>query len=199
AEERSDLFDEQTVKRMMGHLRQLLTSVCAAPEQRVREIPLLTAEDHRQLAAWNNTTVDYGLGCVHEVIEAQAKRTPDAVAVCFEEQQLTYRELKERANQLAHYMKQRGVGADVMVGIMMQRSLEMVVALLGILKAGGAYVPLDASYPAARLRYMLEDCGARLLLTQARLAALVQEVSGPDTQVINVDQQWAEIALESKA
>src|SRR5262249_2068355 len=84
-------------------------------------------------------------------------------------------------------------------GIMMQRSLEMVVALLGILKAGGAYVPLDASYPAARLRYMLEDCGARLLLTQARLAALVQEVSGPDTQVINVDQQWAEIALESKA
>src|SRR6185369_2563573 len=167
---------------------------------RVREIPLLTSEERNQFAAWNNTTVDYVLGCVHEVIEEQTKRTPDAVAVCFAEQQLTYQELNERANQLAHYLKRRGVGAEVLVGIMMQRSVEMVVALLGILKAGGAYVPLDAGYPAARLRYMLQDCGARLLLTQGRLEALVQEVTASETgvQVIKLDDQWVEVALESK-
>ncbi len=198
----SSAFASETIARMLEHLRNLLEGMASRPTARLRDLPMLSETERRVLLHdWNKTAVDYGLGCLHEVIEAQAKRTPDAVALCFEEQQLTYRELDERANQLAHYLKRRGVGAEVLVGIMMQRSLEMVVALLGILKAGGAYVPLDASYPAARLRYMLQDCGARLLLTQGRLAALVPEVTASETevQVIKVDEQWAEIALESKA
>ncbi|HXQ70877.1 MAG TPA: amino acid adenylation domain-containing protein, partial [Pyrinomonadaceae bacterium] len=197
----TDLFDEQTIKRMMGHLQELLGSVCAGSAQQVRALPLLSRAERRQLAGWNETAVDYGLGCVQEVIAAQAQRTPAAVAVCCGEEQLSYQELNERANQLAHYLQRQGVGAEVLVGIMLPRSLALVVTLLGVLKAGGAYVPLDAGYPAARLRYMLQDCGARLLLTEASLGALVEEVSGSETrvQVIKVDEQWAEIGCESRA
>ncbi|MEK6278965.1 MAG: amino acid adenylation domain-containing protein [Acidobacteriota bacterium] len=193
----TDLFEEQTIGRMMAHLQQLLRAVCTAPDQRVRAIPLLTDAERRQLCEWNSTAVDYGLGCVQEVIEEQVKHTPEAIAICFAEQKLTYRELNERANQLAHYLRRQGVGAEVLVGILMTRSVEMVVALLGILKAGGAYLPLDASYPAARLRYMLQDSGARLILTTGKLVELVASASEAGVQVIKVDEQWGEIALES--
>ena len=195
----TDLFTNQTIRRMLAHLQELMKGVCAAPEQRVRAIPMLTVEERRQISEWNSTAVEYPRASVHEVIERQAERTPQAIAVCFGDQRLTYEELNRRANQLARYLKQRGVGPEVLVAILMQRSVEMVVALLGILKAGGAYVPLDAGYPAARLRYMLQDSGSGLILTQGRLLDLVTQATDAQSskEVIRLDEQWAGIALES--
>lgn len=190
----TDLFEEQTIKRMMAHLQQLLSSVCVAPEQRVRAIPLLSAAERSQLGAWNSTSVDYGFRCVHELIEQQAKESPSAIAVRFEGEQLSYQELNERANQLAHYLKVQGVGPEVLVGILMERSLELVVSLLAVLKAGGAYVPLDPEYPPARLKFMLADAGVAVLLTQARLLGEVE--SGP-ARVVCVDNEWGEIGKQS--
>ena len=116
---------------------------------------------------WNDTKTDYPKDqCIHELFETQVEKTPDTIALVFEDQQLTYRELNNRANQLARYLKKLGVGPEVLVGICVERSMEMVVGLLGILKAGGAYVPLDPTYPKERLRFMLEDAHVSVLLTQ---------------------------------
>ena len=143
----------------------------ANPEARISELPLLTeAERHQLLVEWNDTKTDYPRDvCVHQLFEAQVERTPDAVAVVFEGQELSYRELNARANQLAHYLRKRGVGPEVLVGICMERSPEMVVGLLAILKAGGAYVPLDAgvSPGAAGVHDWETEIG--LLLTQSRM------------------------------
>ena len=141
----TDLFDAATIARMTGHLQTLLEGIVANPDQRVSQLPILTqAERNQLLIEWNDTQRDYPKNkCIHQLFEAQVEKSPDAVAVTFEDQQLTYRELNKRANQLAHYLRKRGVGPDVLVAICVERSLEMVVGLLGILKAGGAYVPLD--------------------------------------------------------
>ena len=135
-------------------------------------------EQQQLLVEWNDTQVDYPHDkCIHQLFEEQVERTPDAVAVVFENQQLTYQELNCRANQLAHYLQSLGVGADVLVGICVERSLEMVVGLLGILKAGGAYVPLDPDYPTERLSFMLEDAQVPVLLTQQQLNREVTSAS----------------------
>jgi len=141
----TDLFDEATITRMLGHFRNLLEGIVANPEQRISELPLLTAADrHQILLEWNDTKRDYPSDkCIHQLFEEQVERTPEATAVVFGDQQLTYRELNNRANQLAHYLQKLGVGPEVLVGICVERSIEMVVGLLGILKAGGVYVPLD--------------------------------------------------------
>jgi amino acid adenylation domain-containing protein/non-ribosomal peptide synthase protein (TIGR01720 family) len=167
----TDLFDASTIERMTGHFVTLLEGIIANPEQKISQLPLLTPSEQQQLLVeWNNTSVSYSLDkCVHQLFEEQVKRIPDAVAVVFENQQLTYHQLNCRANQLAHYLKSLGVGADVLVGICVERSIEMVVGLLGILKAGGAYLPLDPEYPTERLHFMLEDAQVRVLLTQQRL------------------------------
>ncbi|MBP5971594.1 amino acid adenylation domain-containing protein [Brasilonema sp. CT11] len=173
----TDLFDASTIERIMGHFVILLESIIANPQQQISQLPLLSEVEQRQLLVeWNATQVDYPLDkCIHQLFEAQVERTPNAVAVVFENVQtrtfasLTYHQLNCRANQLAHYLKSLGVGADVLVGICVERSLEMVVGLLGILKAGGAYVPLDPDYPTDRLRFMLEDAQVSVLLTQQRL------------------------------
>ena len=154
------------------------------------------AERHRLLFEWNETATSIrGIG-VHELFEKQVERTPDAVAVVFEEQQLTYRELNRRANQLAHHLRTLGVGPEVLVGICVERSFEMVVGLLGILKAGGSYVPLDPSYPVARLKFILGDTRAPVLLTQERL------VEGlPDKhriKVVRLDADWPVIARKPR-
>jgi amino acid adenylation domain-containing protein len=195
----TDLFAEQTIRRMMVHLQELLNGVCVAPDQRVLAIPMLPAEEREQISEWNSTAVEYPLACVQEVIEQQAERTPKAIIVCLEDRRLTYEELNRRANQLGRYLKRRGVGPEVLVAILMQRSVEMVVAMLGILKAGGAYLPLDAGYPAARLRYMLQDSGAGLILTQGRLIDLVTQATDAQSsmEVIRLDEQWTDIALEN--
>ncbi|MBW4636379.1 MAG: AMP-binding protein [Iphinoe sp. HA4291-MV1] len=145
----TDLFDADTITRMAGHFQTLLTGIVANPHQPISELPLLSEPEQQQLLVeWNDTTFEYPTDkCIHSLFEEQVLRTPDAVAVVYENQQLTYNELNCRANQLAHYLRSLGVGAEVLVGICVERSVEMVVGLLGILKAGGAYVPLDPQYP----------------------------------------------------
>nr|AAF17280.1 NosC [Nostoc sp. GSV224] len=167
----TDLFDASTIKRMSGHFVTLLEGIVANPEQQISQLPLLTQiEQHQLLVEWNDTGVDYPQDlCIYQLFEEQVDSTPDAVALEFENKQLTYQQLNSRANQLAHYLKSLGVSADVLVGICVERSIEMVVGLLGILKAGGAYVPIDPNYPQERIRFMLQDCGAKVLLTHSQL------------------------------
>jgi amino acid adenylation domain-containing protein len=170
----TDLFDEARMTRMLGHYQTLLESVASDPGQRLSELPILTAEERaRVLHEWNDTQSAFpSEQCIHELFEAQVRKTPEAVAVLYEEQALSYAELNRRANQLAHYLRGLGVKPDGRVAICVERSIEMIVALLGVLKAGGAYVPLDPAYPGERLRWMLEDSGATVLLTESSLGAL---------------------------
>ncbi|HEX7240343.1 MAG TPA: amino acid adenylation domain-containing protein, partial [Longimicrobiaceae bacterium] len=162
AEYNSDLFDLATVDRFLDHFRVLLEAAVDAPDTPLAQIPLLLEGERRQLLEeWNRTEAEYPYDrCLHHLFEAQAARTPEAVAVVFEEESLSYGALNARANRLAHHLRRLGVGREVRVGLCLERSLEMVVGLLGILKAGGAYVPLDPGYPAERLAYMLSDSGA---------------------------------------
>ncbi|WP_414513687.1 amino acid adenylation domain-containing protein [Nostoc sp. PCC 9305] len=177
----TDLFDTQTIQRWLGHYVTLLEGVVANPEQPLAELPILTqTQQHQLLVEWNNTQTDYpGEYCIHELFEAQVERLPDAIAVTFEDQHLTYRELNNRANQLAHYLRSAklsrsdslGVKPEVLVGICVERSLEMAIGILGILKSGGAYVPLDPAYPQERLALILDDVKPLVLLTQKHLIA----------------------------
>jgi amino acid adenylation domain-containing protein len=173
----TDLFDSQTIERMMGHFVTLLVAIVENPQQQISQLPILTASEQQQLLVeWNDTQADYPQDkCIHQLFEEQVKRTPDAVAVVFADKQLTYNELNIRANQLAHYLQSFGVEANVLVGICVERSLEMIVGLLGILKAGGAYVPLDPDYPQERLSFMLADTQIKVLLTQQNLVEKLQK------------------------
>ncbi len=188
-------FDDATAGRMLRHVQTLLEGMAANPEQRLANVPLLTpSEGHQLLAEWNDTKTDYPRGvCVHELFEEQAQRTPEALAVAFEDRQLSYRELNERANRLAHYLRKLGVGPEVLVGICVERSVEMVVGLLGILKAGGAYLPLDPAYPKKRLAFMLEDAQVPVLLTRERLLGRLPE---HEAKTVRLDKDWEEIARE---
>ncbi|MBH8571736.1 amino acid adenylation domain-containing protein [Nostocaceae cyanobacterium CENA369] len=170
----TNLFNADTITRMLGHLQTLLTSIVSDPQQRIAELQLLTSSEiQKLLVEWNDTKTDYPQDkCIQQLFEAQVEKTPNAVAVVFDNQELTYQELNDRANQLAHYLQELGVKPEVIVGVCMQRSLEMAIALLAILKAGGAYVPLDPAYPQERLTFMLEDSQAKVLLTQSYLVEL---------------------------
>jgi amino acid adenylation domain-containing protein len=167
----TDLFDRDRIERMAGHFQTLLEGIVSDPDQSIATLPILTeAERHQILVEWNNTAADYPKDkCIQHLFEEQVERTPDAVAVEFEDKQITYRELNLKANQLAHYLMTLGIDPEKLVGICVERSIEMVVGLLGILKAGGAYVPLDPAYPKERLRFMLEDSRVLVLLTQEKL------------------------------
>jgi amino acid adenylation domain-containing protein len=193
----TDLFDATTIEQMVGHFQTLLEAIVANPEQRVSELPLLTErERHQLLVEWNNTAQDYPQDkCIHQLFEEQVTLTPDAIAVVFEGEQLTYKELNQRANQLAHYLQRLGVGTEVLVGICVERSIEMVVGLLGILKAGGAYVPLDPTYPLERLRYMLENSSVRVLLTQQQL---VESLADRQAHMVCLDIDWEIVARQSE-
>jgi surfactin family lipopeptide synthetase A len=197
AEYNTDLFDSSTIERWLEHYRTLLEGVVADPEQRLSELPLLTeAERNQLLVEYNNTITNYPRErCVYELFEVQAERTPEAIAVVFENKQLTYRELNERANQLAHHLRKLGVGPDTLVGISVERSLEMVLGLLGILKAGGAYVPMDPEYPKERLALILEDAEITFVLTQHGLRS---DLSQKKIRVIYLDGDWEWLAKESK-
>ncbi|NER33981.1 MAG: amino acid adenylation domain-containing protein [Oscillatoria sp. SIO1A7] len=191
-----DLFEQSTIRRMMGHFQTLLGAILANPEARVGELPLLTAaERHQLLVEWNDTQAYPQDKCIHQLFEEQVERTPDAVAVVFEEERLTYRELNAKANQLAHYLKSLGVGPEVLVGICVERSIEMIVGLLGILKAGGAYVPFDSNSPAERLAFMLADAGISIIVTEEKLKSAIPSL--PDV-VICLDTDWQQkIALQA--
>ncbi|XXF81242.1 amino acid adenylation domain-containing protein [Myxococcaceae bacterium GXIMD 01537] len=171
----TDLFDADAIARMVGSLRAVLEAMVARPEQPVGELPLLDSEErHRVLRVFNDTRRDYRPDVLlHQLIEEQAARTPDAEAVRIEGQSLTYRDLDARANQLAHHLRGLGVGAETCVGVCLERSLDLVVALLGVLKAGAAYVPLDPSYPRERLALMLQDARVPVLLTHDGLRGLL--------------------------
>jgi amino acid adenylation domain-containing protein len=191
----ADLFDADTIGRMIGHWEVLLAGVVAQPNQQISLLPILTeAERHQLLVEWNDTDVDYPKDkCIHQLFEEQVERTPDHVAVVFEDQQLTYRELNARANQLAHYLQKLGVGHEVLVGICLERSLELAIAILGILKAGGVCVPLDPTYPEERLAFMREDTQIRILLT---IESLLEVTPKYIDHIVCLDTEWASIALE---
>jgi amino acid adenylation domain-containing protein len=163
-------FEAPAIERMLGHWRTLLEGIASNPGARIRDLPLLSGEELAQLSEWNATDVPYSRGALlTELIEGPLEQVPDAVAVESEGRRLTYRDLNARANVLARELRGMGVGPGVLVGICMERSPEMLVCVLGVLKAGGAYVPLDPAYPPDRVAYMLEDCGAGVLLTQESL------------------------------
>lgn len=192
----TDLFDGETINRMTDHFRVLLEGIVADSDQRLSQLPFLTEPERSQLVLeWNTTSVDFPPNsCLFELFEAQADLTPQAAAVIFGEQQLSYEQLDREANQLAHYLRKRGVGPDTLVGIYLERSLEMVVSLLGVLKAGGAYVPLDLDYPRERVALMIEDAAIKLVLTQQHLA---QDLGEQKIGTVCLDADWDSIALES--
>jgi len=194
----ADLFDAATIERMTGHFQIILERIVADPDQRLSDLTILTeAERHRLLVEWNDTKSEYPQEwCIHELFEAQVQQTPHAVAVILEEQHLTYETLNRRANQLAHHLHRLGVGPEALVGICAERSVEMVVGLLGILKAGGAYVPLDPSYPRERQAFMLEDTEVSVLLTQKRL---VERLPDCIAQVLCLDADWEIVAQKNQA
>ncbi|WP_181243733.1 non-ribosomal peptide synthetase, partial [Chamaesiphon polymorphus] len=192
----SDLFDLTTITRMADNFQTLLTGIVANPQQQISELPLLNKEEQQQLLwDWNDTEAEYASNlCIHQLFAAQAASTPQAIALTFQDRQLTYQELNSRANQLAHYLQKMGVGVETLVGICIDRSPEMLIGLWGILKAGGAYVPLDASYPLERLAYMLSDAKIKMLLTTKNLEA---GLPAHAAQVVCLDTDWEEIATES--
>lgn len=170
----TDLFDQETAGRLARHYQVLLESITARPDRPVLSLNLLAESEKRQLLEWNDTYADYSRAvCLHQLIENQVERTPNAIALVYEEESLTYRELSRRANRLAHKLRQLGAGPEVVVAVLMERSVEMVVSLLAILKAGAAYLPLDPTYPVERLIFMLENAGAHLVLTQRRFEQLL--------------------------
>ena len=191
-------FDDAAIARMLGHFQTLIEGIIANPQQRVSQLPMLTAVEQQQLLVeWNKTQAEYPQNqCIHQLFEEQVQRTPDAVAVTFANQQLTYQQLNTQANQLAHYLKSLGVGADVLVGICVERSLEMIVGILGILKAGGAYVPLDPEYPQERLSFMLEDAQLSVLLTQQHF---VESLPQNQARVVCLDTDWEKIAQKCES
>ncbi len=193
----TDLFEDATILRMIGHLETLLEGIVADPGEHIAKLPLMREDERRtMLIDWNATRISYPQdGCLHQLIEAQVERTPDAIALLCEHEQLTYRELNARANQLAHHLQQLGVGPEVMVGVCLERSLEMIVGLLAILKAGGVYVPLDPDYPRERLAFLLADSHMQVLLTQRRL---LNRLPAQQTHPVCLDSDWQAISQQSE-
>ncbi|MGZ4122977.1 MAG: non-ribosomal peptide synthetase, partial [Tumebacillaceae bacterium] len=192
----ADLFENDTMLRVVEHFKQLLTSIVATPESTIAELPLLPqAEQQQVLVAFNDTTTAYPKeAAIHQLFEEQAANNPDAIALVYGDQELTYRELNERANRLARHLQKLGVGPDLPVGICAERSLEMVVGLLGILKAGGAYVPLDPSYPQERLAHMMSDANVAVLVAHKHLLG---NLPTHEAEVVLLDAEDAAFAHES--
>ncbi|MEM7581386.1 MAG: amino acid adenylation domain-containing protein, partial [Cyanobacteria bacterium P01_A01_bin.80] len=192
----TSLFNPDTITRAAGHFVKLLEGIVANPQQTVAELPLLTQVEYEQLLTqWNDTATEYPQDkCIHQLFSQQVEKTPLAVAVVFEDQQLTYQQLNQKANQLAHHLKTLGVEPGLLVGICVEPSLEMVVGLLGILKAGGAYVPLDPNYPKQRLADILADTSAPIVVTKVSVLASLPE---SQAKVLCIDRDWETIAQQS--
>ena len=188
----TDLFEEATIERMAGHWQTLLEGIVADSSRRLADLPLLTEQEHHQLlTTWNATQKDYPQGkSIHQFFEEQVERTPDAIALILGQQQMTYQELNRRANQLAHYLQELGVGPEVMVGVCVKRSIEMIVSLLGIFKAGGGYVPLDPEAPMERLAFQMEETQMPVLLTQE---SLLMRLPHQQIQLLCLDRDWDSI------
>ena len=191
-----DLFDEVTIRRMAGHIQTLTESLIAAPDEKVSQLPMLAEAEQQLMAEWAHTEVDYGQSeILPELFEQQTSRTPKEIALWFEDQKLTYDELNRRANKLANWLQAQGIGPDVLVGVVLERSIEMVIALLGILKAGAAYVPFDPAYPQKRLSFMINDARASLILTEQRFSDFAALVG---TRVFCMDSDWELLSEQSE-
>ena len=186
----TNLFDRETICRRLAEFETLLTNIVADPERTIATIELLPEAERQLLEQWNQTEIDYPQLCVHQLVEAQAVKTPKKIAVVFEDRQITYGELNEKADSLAAYLKGLGVQPEVKVGICVERSLSMVIGLLGILKAGGAYVPLDPAYPSERIAFLLEDAQVPVIVTQASLTSQLPQTA----KLVCLDSDWTEIA-----
>ncbi|MEI8258717.1 MAG: condensation domain-containing protein, partial [Deltaproteobacteria bacterium] len=187
----TDLFDADTIGRLASRYQRVLSAVVTSPTLRVGELSLLEESERAQIATWNATERQYPTGTVHGLIEQQARRTPDEIAVEDESRAVTYAELDRESNQLAHWLRENGVGRRTLVGVCLERSVEMVVSLLAVLKAGAGYVPIDPTYPGDRLRYMFEDSGVVLALTQG---ALLERVTSAGAKALAVDQERAALS-----
>ena len=190
-----DLFEPSTIRRWLDYLQTLLKAIVADIARRVDEMPILPeAEQHRMLVEWNNTTLDYPRDlCLHQLFEAQAERTPDATALLWNEERLSYAQLECRSNQLAHHLISLGVGPESLVGIYLNRTPSVLVAILGVLKAGAAYVPLDPAYPKQRIKFILEDTRAALLLTESALLDDAKSL-GASCRFLSLDADWSTIS-----
>lgn len=190
----TDLFEPATITRMLSHFHNLLSGAARDAEAKLAALPMLSEAEQQQLViGWNQTATDFPHRCVHELLEEQARRTPTAVAVRFEELCQTYAELDQRSNQIGRYLRKLGVGPEVRVGICVERSLEAVAGLAGVLKAGGAFVPLDPDYPAERLRYMIADAGIQVLVSQQQLSERFSDFRG---SIVSLDADWQAISNE---
>ncbi|HZU69407.1 MAG TPA: amino acid adenylation domain-containing protein [Ktedonobacteraceae bacterium] len=178
----TDLFDETTIVRMMGHWQRLLEGIVADPQQHIADLPLLTAgEWQQQIIDWNATSADFPQHCCFpQLFEEQVARTPDAIAVVFEQERFTYRQLNQHANYLAHHLQDRGVGPETIIPLLAERGSAFIIAMLGIMKAGGTYLPLDPRHPAARLRQVLEHSGSHFLLATKKFAPILSQITAPN-------------------
>lgn len=194
----TDLFEPATVERMIGHFRTLLESIVAQPDASIAGLPMLTpAEREQLLVEWNDVQNPFRADvCVHQVVEEQVTKTPDAVAVIHRDERLTYAELDHRANQLAHYLRKQGIKPDSLVGLCIHSSLDAMVGKLGVLKAGGAYVPIDADAPEDRIEFILSDLGASVLLTESAVGGKFGSYAG---HIVRLDTDWTTVAQESDA
>ena len=194
----TDLFDEITIARMLNHFEVLLEGIVADQNQRLAKLLLLTETERQQLLSeWNDTRVEFpSEDCLHQLFEAQAEKTPEAIALVCGDERLTYSELNTRANQLAHHLQRLGIGPEDRVGVCLRRTPSMLIAILGTLKAGAAYTPLDPAYPQHRLGFILQDAGAAVLLTQNELVPMLPQT---DSRVVCVDSDWQVIAREDQS
>ncbi len=209
AEYKTDLFDETTIERLMGHYQVLLEEIVEDADRRLSDLSLLDEAERHQLLAWNETQAPFSEhACIHQLFEAQAERTPDAPALEFGGRHLSYRELNQRANQLAHHLRALGIQPEERVGICVERSFELIIGLLGILKAGAAYVPLDPTYPTERLQFMLADSRVAVVLTYGEIgdwrlesdaANLQSPISHPQSQIVRLDADWPQIGRQPEA
>ncbi len=190
----TERFEQETIDRMIGHFKQLLESICANPDARIADLPMLSNAEQQQLIQLNQTAIEYKPCCIHDVFTTQAIQTPNAIAVVDETQSLTYAELEDRSNQLAHYLQSLKAAPEMRIAIGLERSSEMIVAILGVLKSGAAYVPIELSYPHDRVKFMLQDAQTAILLTQTSLLSLI-----PETESIVVCLDTAAISECSKA
>jgi amino acid adenylation domain-containing protein len=196
AEYRSDLFSPETIRRMLVHYQHLLESIVRQPEVHIDDLSLLSEREHTEiLDRWNQTERAYPQDrCVHQLFQDQASQTPEAAAVVYEDQVLTYRQLNERANQLAHYLQRQDLGPDRLVGVYLERTPELIVSLLAILKAGGAYVPLDSNNPSERLAWMIDDTGLKVLITDESMAG---PITSKSIRLIRLDRERAKTEREA--
>ena len=192
-----DLYERESMERLVGHYQQVLSGLVEQVEQRVWEVRLLSeAEAAQVLRQGNERRAEYEVGAsLTELFERQVEQRPEATALRWEEQQVSYGELNRRANQLGHYLRRLGVGPEALVALVLERSVEMVVAVLGVLKAGGAYLPVDPAYPEERIRFMLEDAGAGVVLR----SGVAGEDESSKARVVRLGEEWQEIARESEA